>query len=228
MSSVLNAGFVDLTICAEPGTDLSPLVRERVRVIDRRQLHGEWHNWLASVEWLLSERPTAPLLATCQDDVVLCHDVAAYLDSLLWPSDRCGCLHVYTSRRYACYPPGRVSPLSAAHARRMASACFLVFTRQAAEYLVDYGCHIGWRGLVAGHTDVPHEKQALDLYIGETLSDGGYEIWVHNPSLGQHIAKGSTLGHGGPFGARVAANWPGESASAFDLFGGVRANRSAV
>jgi hypothetical protein len=152
---------------------------------------------------------------------VLCHDVAAYLDSIAWPDEHCGCLHVYTSKRYACYPIGRVSRLSAAHARRMAAACFLVFDRPAAEYLVRHARNIGWRGLVAGHTDVPHEKQALDLYLGETLTDGNYEIWVHNPSLGQHIAKDSTLGHGGPFGARVAANWPGEPASAFDLFGGM-------
>ena len=224
--SVLRAGFRDLTVFAEPGTN-SQAVQSAEWVIWNPQCLGEYHNWLSALEWLLCERPAAPLLATCQDDIVLCHDVAAYCDGLEWPTERCGCVHLYTSKRYGgCYPLGRMSRLQTVHARCMSAACFLVFTRSAAEYLVSYSHRVGWRGHTTLRIETPHLMEGLDTFIGEALTAGGYEIWIHNPSMGQHIAKDSVLGHGGPYGARVAANWPGEAASAWDLFGGCSATRS--
>lgn len=215
-ASMEAAGFRDLHVFHEPGRydhwpNSATFHGAHVRL-------GEWQNYIRALRTMLELFPYADRLMTCQDDVAWCRNAAERIDSMPWPSDLCGVVHAYTSRRYAHYPTGEVSRLNDVHARCMAGACGLVYSRRAAMWLVATADLAGWRGHTRDVIENPQAKEGVDTFIGETLSDGKYEIWIHNPSMGQHIAKDSTLGHGGPFGSRVAANWPGEQADALRLY----------
>lgn len=211
------AGFRNIYVFHEPGRyDHWP--GNAVRFFGAQQRLGEWHNYIRALRTMLDLHPDAERLVTVQDDVAWCHGSWQRIQSLQWPSQLCGVVHAYTSRRYASYPTGRMSRLNDVHARSMAGACGLIYSRPAAELLVDTADRFGWRGHTRDVIDDPQAKEGVDTYIGETVTVGGFEIWIHNPSMGQHIAKDSTLGHGGPFGSRVAANWPGEQADALGLY----------
>lgn len=214
-TSMYHAGIIGVHIYAEPGKYLASWPSCALYVHPQRL--GEWRNFIFALRTILSEYPSASHVMTCQDDVVWCRGTMDYLNAMLWPSDRCGVVHAYTSRKYACYPRGLVR-LSPEHARAMAGACGLVYSREAAELLVSHADTKGWRGHTRDTITDPVKMEGVDTYVGEVLTDAGYEIWVHNPSLGQHIAKDSTLDHGGPFGSRVAANWPGENVDAAEVF----------
>jgi hypothetical protein len=220
INSFVRAGFKDITIYAEPGTDLPTWVKRDLYVIRRPVKLGEWHNWMSAVEETLIIR-SSPRIISAQDDILLCKGVSPFLSSLQWPSRRCGALHFYTSKKYVGYQDKKISQLSRIHSCKMCGACGIVFLRRAAEDLVLYGRTHGWRGHTAHTITEPSLMEGLDTYIGETLTRLGWEIWVCNPSLGQHISKESTMpNHGGPYGSRIAANFPGEDANAQELFYG--------
>lgn len=216
-ASIAAAGFRDIHVFHEPGRyECWP--EAAVEFYGSQQRLGEWHNFIRAVRTMLSKFPQADRLMTMQDDVAWCRHSAEVIESMPWPADRCGVVHAYTSRRYASYPLSCICRLSDVHARCMAGACGLVFSREAAETLIAIADSVGWRGHTRHVIDAPEAKEGVDTFIGETLHGAGYEIWIHNPSMGQHIAKDSTLGHGGPFGSRVAANWPGEQVDARTLY----------
>lgn len=217
VGSMAKAGFDHVHVIAEPGRYHAYLPDAWTHEMHLRRL-GEWQNFIYCLRWII-EHSDSDRFMFCQDDVIWCRDAAELLEIEHWPSERCGCLHAYTSKKYAgCYPVNRISRLLQVHARCMAAACGLVFRRDAAELLVQHADDVGWRGHTRDTIEDPERKEGVDTYVGEVLTDAGYEIWIHNPSLGQHISKSSTLGHGGPFGSRVAANWSGIETSAFTLF----------
>lgn len=216
-NSMAAAGFRDIHVFHEPGRyDYWPETATRFHGAQQRL--GEWHNFIRTLRTMLDLFPHADCLMTVQDDVAWCRNSWERIKSMEWPSQWCGVVHAYTSRKYACYPSGRLSRLNDVHARCMAGACGLIYSRAAAETLVEAADRLGWRGHTRFTIEDPQAKEGVDTYIGEVLTDAGFEIWIHNPSMGQHIAKDSTLGHGGPFGSRVAANWPGEQADALRLY----------
>lgn len=221
VASVLRAGFSDLTICAEPGTCVCDWRAQGLPVVIHGRRLGQWSNFIFSLRHLLQIRPDAPLLCTVEDDVVFCRGVAELLRLHRWPSERCGCLQLYTSAHYDRYPQSQRSRLEPADALDLLGACALVFSRPAAQCLVDWADDYGWRGHVyesvaAAQTD-PADKEGADTYVGEVLTYRGYEIWMHNPSLAQHIGDVSTLGHVDGTPRRTGLNWPGEDADAIQL-----------
>jgi hypothetical protein len=215
--SLTAAGFRDIHVFHEPGRyECWP--ETATEFYGTQQRLGEWHNFIRAIRTMLAKFPQADRLMTMQDDIAWCLNACERINSMPWPSAKCGAVHAYTSKRYASYAMGCVSRLIEVHARCMAGACGVVYSRAAAERLVHIADMIGWRGHTRDIIDDPQQKEGVDTFIGETLDDGKFEIWIHNPSMGQHIAKDSTLGHGGPFGSRVAANWPGEQVDALGLY----------
>lgn len=222
LRSVSATGFRDVTIYCEPGTSLPAWVRDTFPTVAHDERLGQWRNWLFALEATLTTRPRAKLVCTLEDDVVFCRGVAGLLDGMAWPGERCGCLQLYTSAFYDGYPVGRRSRLADEHALDLLGACALVFSRAAAECLVDWGKSRGWRGHVyeavaSAQTD-PAQKEGADTYVGEVLTFSGFEIWLHNPSLAEHIGDESTLGHEGSMPRRRGLNFPGEAADATVLF----------
>lgn len=222
LRSALAAGFRDLTVYCEPGTTLPAWVRESLPTVTHDERMGQWRNWLFALEATLTTRPRAPYLCTLEDDVLFCRGVMDWLESEPWPSPACGCLQLYTSAFYEDYPSGRRSRLADEHALDLLGACAMVFSRAAAECLVEWGRSHGWRGhvyeaLAAAQTD-PAEKEGADTYVGEVLTFRGFEIWIHNPSLAEHIGDDSTLNHQGTMPRRRGLRFPGEDANARALF----------
>lgn len=213
--SVRQAGFHPLHVYAEPGEYEARPDYHSWEMTARRL--GEWRNYIRCLRRLLSDYPDCQRFATLQDDVIWCRGTAEYLANMPWPSPACGVVHAYTSRKYGNYTRG-LSPLLPVHARNMAAACGLVYSRAAMLRLVHHADDVGWRGHTRDTRTIPEEMEGVDTYIGEVLTDAGYEIWIHNPSLGFHISKDSTLGHGGPHGSRVALAFPGEDTDARELF----------
>jgi hypothetical protein len=214
VASLLSTGFDDLTVFAEPESPIADWVSRQLTVVQRPARFGEWHNWLNGLEWL-AQRAKAVLMV--QDDVVFCRNVRAALEHEMWPSPKCGAIHVYTSRRYRHWLPVGLNRLPDRFvARRLCAACAVLFPRQVALDIVEWGRKEDWKGQVTPMIE-PSDIQETDGFIGVALTALGLELWCHNPSLANHIGYESVLNHGGPHGNRLPLNFPGEDADALEL-----------
>lgn len=214
LDSLRETGFDEPYIFAEPGSR----VRRTGRVIARPRKYGEYHNWRAGLGDLLDLEPSADGYLMVQDDIYFCRNVAAQVKSELWPSPKCGGLHIYVSARYREYPRRCLTRLSESAAPLMAGACAIVFPQPAARAILEYANRERWRGHTVETRTVPEEMEGVDTFIGVALLAMDWEIWLRNPSLAEHDALHSALGHGGPTGSRRAANFPGADADACSLF----------
>lgn len=220
IASTLGAGFSPLAIYAEPDVDFEQWVLDHpaISVIWRAHRYGEWQNWTHAILDGIRRNSRCGAILSLQDDILWSRNVRALADRLMWPSERCGIIHLYTSRRYGgIHPKGELSQLQPDRVPKMAAACGLLFRTAAAVDIAEYGISHGWRGATSGVKDTPYEKEGLDTFIGETAAALGWEVWLCNPSLGFHIGEESTLGHGQSLGGRQAAGWPGENANALEL-----------
>lgn len=100
LASLINAGWTDISIFAEPESNLSGLA-ESLHVVQRPQRLGAWLNWKAALRQLLDDHLQADKIMVVQDDTVFCRNVRSYLDASLWPADDVGIVSVYTPRLYA-------------------------------------------------------------------------------------------------------------------------------
>jgi len=220
IASVLAAGFARLTVYAEPDTIFDDWIADHpaIRVVRRRHRFGEWQNWHQAVMDACGRELHVEAIVTLQDDILFCRNVRQLLERLMWPSERCGLIHLYTSRRYGgILPAGRCSQLRADLVPKMAAACALAFRPEAVDDIAQWGISNGWRGATSGAKQIPYEKEGLDTFIGEAAAVLGWEVWLCNPSLALHIGEQSTLGHGGSLGGRQGANWPSEEADALEV-----------
>jgi hypothetical protein len=217
--SLERAGFEPpFHIFAEPNTPLDAKVVAPHTVVQRPAKLGEWRNWIDGLRMLHAVVPAAASLAIVQDDVIFCLRVREALEARLWPSERCGAVQFYTSRRYRGqkdFPRG-LSKLPKRFYYRLNSACAITLRPNVAAEILQYAAENPWRGWQF-ETDVPEEIQELDIFVGRALADLGWEIWCCNPSLAFHVGQESALNHGGALGARQALDFPGEDADAREV-----------
>lgn len=220
ISSTLASGFSPLTIFAEPDTIFDEWVVDHpaITVIKRRHRFGEWQNWTHAMLDAVNQDSQIDAIVSLQDDILFCRNVRQLVEHLMWPSDRCGIVHLYTSRRYGgIIPSGKCTQLRSDLVCKMAGACALAFRPEAAADISEWGVSNGWRGATSGVKTIPCEKEGLDTFIGEAAAELGWEVWICNPSLALHIGEESTLGHGGSLGGRQGASWPGAEANALEV-----------
>jgi hypothetical protein len=144
---------------------------------------GEWRNWIDGLRMLHAVVPAAASLAIVQDDVIFCLRVREALEARLWPSERCGAIQFYTSRRYRGqkdFPRG-LSKLPKRFYYRLNSACATLRPNVAAEIL-QYAAENPWRGWQF-ETDVPEEIQELDIFVGRALADLGWLVLQPQPRI---------------------------------------------
>jgi len=218
LASLAKTGFDRPLLFAEPDTRWASWVSAAVDVVQRTTRCGAWYNWLYGLEATLRRRARAEAVLMVQDDVVFCRNVCALLLREMWPSRTCGAIQVSTSSRYKNILPPGLHPLAGKWLKDLSSACAVLFPCDVASAIVRHGRACGWRGHPRQTIAEPTEKKAIDTFIGQTLVDLGYELWGHNPALGDHIGQYSTLNHSGLRGARVALAFPGEQADALQLF----------
>lgn len=81
-------------------------------------------------------------------------------------------------------------------------ACALAFPRESLRAIVNHRTAREWKG-ANGHSFGSDLKNS-DTAIGQVCNILNLEMWTWNPSLAQHVAKFSAIGHGGNKGRRHA------------------------
>lgn len=221
--SVAAAGIGQLTVCSEPGVEFDDLAKWYpgvVAIIHEERL-GSWRNLVYALRQAL--RTNAQYVVTMEDDVRLHPQLGTMLASQdwQWPSQSCGCLQLHTSAKYRTkYRRGGRWRLKPSESFDMLGACALMLRRDAVEALVDAADADGWRGDTGAEIIDPKEKKAGDTWIGEVLTRTGFEVWIHNPSVAEHIGTDSTLGHA-KFDSnpnRKTLDYPGDETNLFSIF----------
>ena len=164
-------------------------------VFDDADRRGSWPNWLRAVTRLLHHFPRADALLVCEDDVIFCRGLRAYLERTLWPEERVALCSPYCPAVYR-------GPFSGWHRERrgrylVGSLCWALPRDVAAALLADLD------GATAG--------RHIDARVGQWAADRGRSVWYHTPSLAQHLGEvNSALGDHRVSDLRHAADFVGE------------------
>lgn len=260
VKSLRGAGWEDILICAEPGSDLYDLGDATVIQHDERK--GAWHNFVYMARELLRRNPDADSILTVQDDTEFSCGIVEYLRDNLWPSADCGCVTLYTASQYSYAfqvetPTGRfisshtnLTRASAIARRRKAvvrryhkqtglhalpmmgfwGACALAWPRKALEEFLDHPRSVNWNGVRFKTRTTPREPWEVanvDAAVGGILKRMNLKLYGFTPSLADHFADVSTIGHGGKGGRRSASDFRGPSVSAAEVFQDVLPQRPA-
>lgn len=216
IGSLCTSGFDRMTIFAEPGSPIPGLPAE-IDVVERPKRLGIHHNYVESLRDLLQAHPQADTLAIFQDDVIVCRHLREFLDADLWPAWNCGVVSAYSPNfhGYEKSHSGGCHRVSQAH---LIGACAMVFPRHAAEMIVKHPLAESWRGRAKGRANSREDRKAVDAFIGHVVRQIGLRSYFYSPSLVQHVARVSTVRHGGATGKRRSAGFPGEQADAREQY----------
>lgn len=222
LTSVLDAGFTDVTVYAEPDREAvyPQCYYTDCRLFYNRQRLGEWRNWLNSVHDTLLVNPQAQHIITMQDDILWCKGVADWVDQWLSsPVNHPKAVHLYTSRAYRQLGELGVFQIPLDKLGKMAGACGILWPRAFLINILDYAYITGWRGSTVGSVDEPYKKEGLDTFLGLAIAERQFisNVFACLPSFGEHVSHGSTLGHGSSTGNRRAANFAGGDAVALEV-----------
>lgn len=213
-AAIREAGFDKVYASCEPGTDTEQIDAE---LVTHSEKQGQWRNLVQALR--IGIGTESPYFITLEDDVELCQGAAELIRILGWPDDKCGCLQLYTSKKLRNYPRNRRFELAITETLDLLGACALMFRRKAAIDLVEWADTKGWRGDTVIVVNEPSKKKAGDTFVGEVLTFLKYKIWIHNPTIANHIGKESTLGHHtSKSDNREQLNFPGIDADLQKIF----------
>lgn len=227
----LEACIDSLRICGwEPIVFAEP---ESISMVDvhtvwNEQKKGTWHNWLQSSRWCLENTP-ADWIMTVQDDSLFHPECKKFAESVMWPSEDAGFVSLYTPKHYTIRKDNTVRPVGVNRivTRSLWGACALIWPREVLQAVINHPVAIGWLGAapkkVVSVNGVKHKRlrceiQAIynkrredpsmvvnsDTAIGKILNAMHRTMWFVDPSPVQHIARYSSIGHGGNDGRRNA------------------------
>lgn len=194
------------TVFAEPGSCLAG-VAEWVPVVERDCKLGIFRNWARMTEALLDTG--LPFVMTLQDDCELSPSAMVKVREFIasWP-DKAAMLSLYTPPVYE----SRRGGFSAVDQKRHSSGKLLgavgwLFKRETLLRVRDTKSVCGTpkiRQKVDGiKAKYPRssitagwcQSNRLDIAVGQGLQECRLRCWVHTPSLSQHVAEDSTVGH---------------------------------
>lgn len=224
IASLRSAGFGPFHLFAEPGTPLANLPADTT-IHRRPQRLGVWQNLVQSLRDLLALHPEADTIALFQDDVISLRDVREWLEHDLWPSPRTGCVSIYSPDWHG-YETAGVEAIRRIRGTQIMGACGLIFPRYAVERILAHPLSTSWRGCYDKNQFVenPVHRKASDTFVGHVLHELGLEKFAYSPSLLQHFADTSAIGHPHPSQRldgkyyRKSVLFAGEDRSAFDVF----------
>lgn len=207
-------------VFAEPESLVTESTKPHVLTLQNPTRLGAFGNWLQALDDTVQLAPAADAVLVVQDDTILCRDAGRWLSRVLWPSEQCGCVCVYTSRGYHGYTKRGLHKLPEQLYADLWGACAVAFPRGVARQIVAYAAENEWRGHATATVREPNKKCAIDAFIGVAVQALDREVWICNPSLARHENTCSTLGHGQSIGRRKALDYQGDHISPFQLFGG--------
>lgn len=219
VESLKQSGFHPI-VFAEPRSD----VNLDCLVIERQHRLGCWRNYVQTIKDLLQLRPQAEAIAIFQDDIVVCRDLRDFLEHDLWPSAQTGVVSLYSAEEYEAGESVGIDR----RGKMILGLCAAIYPRHIAEKLVSDEYSKDWRGCHAqqGYVDDPVKKKAADTWVAESLKKMNKKVYHYRPSLAQHVAETSAIGHGGNAQIRQRSGklyrkskyFVGEDVSVFDVW----------
>lgn len=191
-ASIIAAGWSP-TIYAEPAT---PGLPPGVPAVLRDEQLGCWRNYVQTLRDLLLHNPDADTIAVFQDDVIVANHTREWLDYDLWPSDLTGVVSLYAPDLPG-YERGGPVGLRRVTGAYLVGACAMVFPRAFVERAMTLPLATAWAGNVNYVETDPVKKKAVDTWVGHVAKALQQHVYYYNPSLCQHVATTSSLGHGG-------------------------------
>lgn len=197
IDSMTAAGFNPI-VFAEPG---SPATKQPT--IQHATKQGPWYNWLGMCRTLL-KNTNSQWIMTVQDDSLFHSGSRLFLESFGEHHQQSGFLSLYTPKHYAAGRElGSVFPIST---KSLWGACALAFPRESLAAIVSHSRAANWKGAVykvgRNRQRQRWEVANVDTAIGIICTQLKLPMIFCNPSLVQHVAVHSTLGHGGNKGKR--------------------------
>jgi hypothetical protein len=194
------------TIFAEPK---STRVRGYETLSNKSRL-GVWHNWLRAARWAIEQR--AEYIITVQDDSLFHPQSREFIESIDWPANA-GFVSLYTPKHYSL---DRQKQLHKPGVRRVITsslwgACALVWRPETLAAVINHPIAKTWLGVRGSTPAVMARRKAdpalianSDTAIGRICNAIGLGMYFCDPSPVSHIARFSTIGHGGNDGRRNA------------------------
>lgn len=217
-----SAGFDEIHIYAEPGST-RPTSAPHVW-IEREYRHGCWRNTVQALRDMWARNPKAEAYALFQDDCVMMRDVRTFLEHDLWPSPTAGLVSIY-SPDWSGYEDKNIKGIRMIKNNYMMGACGVILSNPCLNMILNHPLSKDWRGTYRGRQDNPEKKAASDTWFSTVVREGGFNAFVYSPSLMQHFARFSALGHGSPDKLGSNGRWyrksvlfPGENISALEYF----------
>jgi hypothetical protein len=207
LGSLAAAGWPNPRLFAEQGSDIPTSFGGSVTW--RTPPIGAWSNWFTALGELYQREPQADAFLLIQDDVVFVQGLRDYLEVELWPDERTGVVSVYTS---AMYVPQRPGFAQLRHSVGLIGALALIFPPSAVRSLLS-------DAFALRHSlNERNGQRDIDQVIAHWSLRTKRPLYVHSPSLGQHIGQTSTVWEGAhASGHRRAGDFPGEDRSVHEF-----------
>lgn len=207
LQSIVNCGWLPV-VFAEPGATEQSLGETRWNATRL----GVWHNWLASCRAGVASG--ADYVLTAQDDSLFHPDSREFIESIDWP-DRAAFVSLYTPKHYTAKRDKTLRPCGVrrVQTRSLWGACALAWRRETLASAINHRIAKSWAGarpksgnkaVMQRRRNNPHTIANSDTAIGKICNDMGLGMWFVDPSPVSHIARYSTIGHGGNDGRRNA------------------------
>lgn len=205
-ASLRRAGW-EPTIFAEPGS-----TKTFAETVWNEKQKGVWHNWLSSAKYAI-EKTDANIILTVQDDTQFHSDSRSFTESILWPSDA-AFVSLYTPKHYSFLPKKKeLRPVGVNRIRTKSlwGACAIAWPREILERVIHHPRAKTWLGayprsgcrrVFASRRANPTRIANSDTAIGKICNALGKSMYFIDPSPSRHIARHSTINHGGNDGKR--------------------------
>ena len=219
LQSIRLAGWREPIVFAEPDVD----VPDNCKVQQNLERRGCFHNWLHSARWAL-ENTTAEMILCVQDDAVFHPHSRIFAEQhCLWPADA-GFVSLYTPAHYSRKTKKTMRPtgVNKIVTSSLWGTLAIIWRRSVLQQVVEHPTTLTWLGIapkkrkgeklsarkqrVRDHYDQRRLQPALinnsDYLAGKVVTQLGKKMYFVDPSPVSHVAKISTIGHGGNSGRR--------------------------
>lgn len=219
LQSLIEAGWTKPIVFAEPGST----VPDGIDVITNEERRGCFHNWLHSARWAL-KNSSATVIMCVQDDAVFHPDSKDFVEQhCLWPNKQAAFVSLYTPKHYS-EAGGKARPVGI---NRVVTAALwgtlaVVWRREVLDRIVNSPAADQWLGVSPSRKEGekkedreirvkayyenrkqnPHTINNSDYFVGNEVNKLKLEMYFVDPSPVRHIAKVSTIAHGGNSGKR--------------------------
>lgn len=154
----------------------------------------------AALRQAMKDRDASSVLV-CQDDILVARGLRDWLEQQSWPDDHVGCLSLYCAQPYHQDDTGWWEfPLQPTRIMRQPwarvyGALAMLWPRQSAE-------------LFLSATPPFDGRNKVDQLIGKWCMESRRSLWVHSPSLVEHIGDVSACGGANSLTpSRIAGQW---------------------